>query len=119
MKIKKKQIFSHKCDYCNRELILNGKDSDSYVVTAEYKYFCIIQTPGKPAERDCMKNYLEINKKKNEYTFKKKLEKKEEEQKEKEEEKEKRLEARPRVLAKLEELNKFFKERQFKNRHQR
>ena len=116
MKIKKKQIFSHKCDYCNRELILNGKDSDSYVVTAEYKYFCIIQTPGKPAERDCMKNYLEINKKKNEYTFKKKLEKKEEEQKEKEEEKEKRLEARPRVLAKLEELNKFLKEKQFKNR---
>ena len=114
MKIKKKQIFSHKCDYCNRELILNGKDSDSYVVTAEYKYFCIIQTPGKPAERDCMKNYLEINKKKNEYTFKKKLEKKEEEQKE--EEKEKRLEARPRVLAKLEELNKFLKEKQFKNR---
>ena len=116
MKIKKKQIFSHKCDYCNRELILNGKDSDSYVVTAEYKYFCIIQTPGKPAERDCMKNYLEINKKKNEYTFKKKLEKKEEKQKEKEEEKEKRLEARPRVLAKLEELNKFLKEKQFKNR---
>ena len=116
MKIKKKQIFSHKCDYCNRELILNGKDSDSYVVTAEYKYFCIIQTPGKPAERDCMKNYLEDLKKKNEYPIKKKLEKKAEEQKEKEEEKEKRLEARPRVLAKLEELNKFLKEKQFKNR---
>ena len=116
MKTKKKQIFSHKCDWCNRELILNGKDSDSYVITAEYKYFCIIQTPGKPAERDCMKNYLEDLKKKNEYPIKKKLEKKEEEQKEKEEEKEKRLEARPRVLAKLEELNKFLKEKQFKNR---
>ena len=119
MKTKKKQIYSHKCDWCNRELILNGKDSDSYVVTAEYKYFCIIQAHGKPAERDCMKNYLEDLKKKNEYPIKKELEKKEEEQKEKEEEKEKRLEARPRVLAKLEELNKFFKERQFKNRHQR
>ena len=119
MKTKKKLIYSHKCDWCNREVILNGKDSDSYVVTAEYKYFCIIQTPGKPAERDCMKNYLEINKKKNEYTFKKKLEKKEEEQKEKEEEKEKRLEARPRVLAKLAQLQKELKEKQFKNRHQR
>ena len=119
MKTKKKLIYSHKCDWCNRELILNGKDSDSYVVTAEFKYFCIIQIPGKPAERDCMKNYLEDLKKKNEYPIKKELEKKEEEQKEKEEEKEKRLEARPRVLAKLEELNKFFKERQFKNRHQR
>ena len=116
MQIKKKQIYSHKCDYCNQELILNGKDSDSYVVTAEYKYFCIIQTPGKPAERDCMKNYLENKKKKNEYTFKKKLEKKEEKQKEKEEEKEKRLEARPRVLAKLAQLQKEIKERQFKNR---
>ena len=116
MKTKKKLIYSHKCDWCNRELILNGKDSDSYVVTAEYKYFCIIQTPGKPAERDCMKNYLEDIKKKNEYPIKKELEKKEEEQKEKEEEKEKRLEARPRVLAKLEELNKFLKEKQFKNR---
>jgi hypothetical protein len=118
MKTKKKQIYSHKCDYCNRELILNVKDSDSYVVTAEFKYFCIIQTPDKPAERDCMKNYLENKKKKNEYTFKKRLEEKEE-QEEKEEEKESRLEARPRVLAKLTEFQKEFKERQFKNSHQR
>ena len=116
MKTKKKLIYSHKCDWCNRELILNGKDSDSYVVTAEFKYFCIIQTPGKPAERDCMKNYLEDIKKKNEYSIKKKLEKKEEEQKEKEEEKEKRLEAKPRVLAKLAQLQKELKEKQFKNR---
>jgi len=129
MKPKKKLIYSHKCDWCNRELILNGKDSDSYVVTAEYKYFCIIQTPGKPAERDCMKNYLENKKNKYEYTFKKRLEEKEEQEEKKEEEeqkekdekeeKEKRLEAKPRVLAKLAELNKFFKEKQFKNRHQR
>ena len=119
MKTKNKLIYSHKCDWCNRELVLNGKDSDSYVVTAELKYFCIIQTPGKPAERDCMKNYLEDIKKKNEYSIKKKLEKKEEEQKEKEEEKEKRLEARPRVLPKLDALLQEFKQRQFKNRHQR
>ena len=116
MKTKKKLRYSHKCDWCNRELILNGKDSDSYVVTAEFKYFCIIQIPGKPAERDCMKNYLEDLKKKNEYPIKKELEKKEEEQKEKEEEKEKRLEARPRVLAKLAQLQKELKEKQFKNR---
>ena len=116
MKTKKKLIYSHKCDWCNRELILNGKDSDSYVVTAEFKYFCIIQTPGKPAERDCMKNYLEDLKKKNEYPIKKELEKKEEEQKEKEEEKEKRLEERPRVLAKLAAYQKELKEKQFKNR---
>ena len=119
MQTKKKLIFSHKCDYCHRELILNGKDSDSYVVTAGYKYFCIIQTPGKPAERDCMKNYLEEIKKKNEYPIKKKLEKKEEQEEEEKEKEEKRLEAKPRVLAKLAELNKFLKEKQFKNRYQR
>ena len=116
MKTKKKLIYSHKCDWCNRELILNGKDSDSYVVTAEYKYFCIIQTPGKPAERDCMKNYLEDKKKKNEYPIKKKLEEKKEQEKERKEKEEKRLEARPRVLAKLAQLQKELKEKQFKNR---
>ena len=117
MKTKKKLIYSHKCDWCNRELILNGKDSDSYVVTAEYKYFCIIQTPGKAAERDCMKNYLENNKNKYEYTFKKRLEEEEKQEEKEEEQKEKRLEARPRVLAKLAELNKFLKEKQIKNRY--
>ena len=116
MKIKKKNIFVHKCDYCNRELTLNGPDYDTYVINAEHKYFCIIQTPGKAAERDCLKNYLEDKKKKNEYNNKKRLEKKEEEQEE-EKEKEKRLEARPRVLAKLAELNKFLKEKQIKNRY--
>jgi len=116
MKTKKKQIFSHKCDWCNEELILNGKESDSYIVTAEWRYFCINQTPGKPAEKDCMADYLNnIKKKLNEYTFKKELEKKEKEEKE-EEEKETRLEARPRVLAKLSQLQKEIKEKQFKNR---
>jgi len=60
-----------------------------------------------------MKNYLED---KNEYPIKKKLEEKKEQEEKEEEKKEKRLEARPRVLAKLDELNKFLKEKQFKNR---
>ena len=101
MKIKKKQILSHKCDWCSKELILNGPDSDSYVVTAEYKYFCIIQTPGKPAERDFMKNYLnDLNSKQKKYKEEKKI-------------------ILPRVLAKLEALSQEFKQRQFKNRYQR
>jgi hypothetical protein len=116
MKTKKKLILSRKCNWCNRELILNGKDSDSYVINAEYKYFCIIQDPGKPAERDCMKNYLED---KNEYPIKKKLEEKKEQEEKEKEKKETRLEAKPRVLSKLADLDKFFKERQFKNRYQR
>ena len=99
--MKQKTIFSKQCDWCKTELVLNGKDSDSYVVTAEFKYFCIIQTPGKPAERDCMKNYLED---KNEYPIKKKLEEKKEKEKKEEEEKEKKIAAIPRVLAKAEAL---------------
>ena len=51
--------------------------------------------------------------------LKKKLEEKKEQEEKEEEKKEKRLEAKPRVLAKLNEVNKFFKERQFKNRYQR
>ena len=116
-KRKKKNIYVHKCDYCNRELTLNGPDYDTYVITAEHKYFCIIQTRGKPAERDWLKNYLEDLKKKNELPIKKKLEEKKEQEKEEEEKRKKRLEARPRVLAKLADLNKFLKEKQIKNRY--
>ena len=114
--MKKKAIYSHKCDWCNQELILNGSDSDSYVVTAEYKYFCIIQTPGKPAERDCMADYLNHTKQKlYERTIKKELEKKEKEQKEKEE-KENKIKSMPRVLAKLDALKKELKAREWKER---
>ena len=114
--MKKKRIFVHKCDWCNEELILNGKDSDSYVVTAEYKYFCIIQTPGKPAERDCLKNYLENKKKKNEYPIKKKLEEKKEKEEQEKEEKEKRLEAAPRISKLADDFLAGLKQREFKRR---
>ena len=114
--MKKKLIFARKCDWCNREITLNGKDSDSYVVTAELKYFCLIQTPGKPAERDCMADYLNNTKQKHyEHTFKKELEKKEKEQKEKEE-KEKKIKSMPRVLAKLDAFQKVLKDREWKER---
>jgi len=113
--VKKKLIFARKCDWCNREITLNGKDSDSYVVTAENRYFCLTQTPGKPAERDCMADYLNHTKQKlYEHTFKKKLEKKEKEQKE--EEKEKKIKSMPRVLAKLDAFQKELKDRKWKER---
>ena len=115
-KPRKKAIFVHKCDWCNKEITLNGKHSDSYVVTAEYKYFCLEQTPGQPAKKDCMADYLNnIKKKQDEYTFKKELEKKKKEQKEKEE-KEEKIKSMPRVLAKLDALKKEFKDREWKER---
>ena len=96
--MKKNLIYAKRCDYCKREITLNGRESDSYVVTAELKTFCLIQTPGKPAERDCMKNYLnDLNSKQKKYKEEKKI-------------------ILPRVLAKLDSLQKEFKQRQFKNR---
>ena len=83
--MKKNLIYAKRCDYCKREITLNGKESDSYVVTAELKTFCLIQTPGKPAERDCMAAYLNnIKSKSNELSIKKELE-----QEKRQEEKEK------------------------------
>ena len=117
--MKKKTIYSHKCDWCNRELTLNGRDSDSYVVTAAYQYFCIIQTPGKPAERDCMADYLNNI---NEKIIKKaqNLEIKERPEKEKEKlEKEKRLLEKPRVLAKLTAYQKELRDKEFQRRFQK
>ena len=79
--MKKKLIYAKRCDYCKREITLNSKESDSYVVTAELKTFCLIQTSGKPAERDCMADYLNnIKQKLHGHTFKKELEKKEKEE---------------------------------------
>ena len=113
---RKKTIFARKCDYCNIELILNGPDSDSYVVTAEHKIFCRIQTPGKPAEKDCHTDYINnIKKKLYEQTIKKELEEKEKEEK-KQKEKEEKIKAMPRVLAKLDALKKEFKDREWKER---
>ena len=114
--MKKKLIFARKCDWCKSEIILNGPDSDGYVVTAAWKYFCIEQRPGQPAERDCMADYLNnIKQKLHEHTFKKELEK-EKEQKEKEEEKEKKVKSMPRVLAKLDAFQKELKDREWKRR---
>ena len=114
--MKKKLIFARKCDWCKREITLNGKDSDSYVVTAEWKCFCLIQTPGKPAERDCMADYLNHTKQKlYEHTFKKELEKKEEEQKEKEE-KETRLASAPRMTKLADDFLTELKQREFNKR---
>ena len=113
---KLKHIFIHKCDWCNREIILNGQNSDPFVVNAERKYFCIEQTPGKPAERDCMSDYLEDKKNKYELSIKKKLEEKKEQEETKEKEKEKKLEERPRVLAKIASYEKELKQRQAEER---
>ena len=108
-RIKLRHIFVHNCDWCNREIILNGQDSDPYVVNAEHKYFCIEQAPGKPAERDCMQDYLNYNKRVGDDKISRQKKQKEEEE-EKQKEKEKKIAAIPRVMAKA---------KTYQNHHQR
>ena len=109
--MKKKLIYAKRCDYCKREITLNGRESDSYVVTAELKTFCLIQTSGKPAERDCMADYLNnIKQKLHEHTFKKELEKKEKEKKET------RLASAPRMTKLADDFLAELKQREFKRR---
>ena len=62
--MKQKTIFSKQCDWCKTELILNGKDSDTYVVNAERKTFCKIHTPGEEPKKDCLRDYVEDSKNK-------------------------------------------------------
>ena len=59
MRRKKRQpIFVRKCDYCGTELKLNEPNSDSYVVTAEHKTFCIIHHVGEEPIKDCLEDYI-------------------------------------------------------------
>ena len=110
--LKQKRVFARQCDWCKKEIILNGPDKDPFVITAAWKFFCIEQRPGIPATRDCMAAYLNnIKKKENELSIKKELE-----QEKRQEEKEKKMKSMPRVLAKLDALQKEFKDREWKRR---
>lgn len=50
---KRKAIFTFKCCFCDEQLDSN----DTFVVTAEYKHFCIIINPGHPPIKDCWSDY--------------------------------------------------------------
>ena len=54
-KKKAKVVIAPVCDFC-------GQRSETFVVNAEHKTFCLIQTPGYPAEKDCMDDYIRRNK---------------------------------------------------------
>ena len=56
--MKQKTILSKQCDWCKTKLILNGNESDSYVVNAEHLVFCKNQIPGKEPDKDCMSEYV-------------------------------------------------------------
>ena len=101
-------IFVRKCDYCGTQLQLNEPNSDSYVVTAEHKYFCKIHHVGEEPIKDCLEDYIRS---------KKNVQKKEKESslwtqqkvgfQDKKNEKEKVLTDRKTAIRKLDELKQF------------
>ena len=50
---KRKRVLTFKCSFCGTQLDSN----DTFVVTAEYKHFCIKINPGHPPIKDCMEDY--------------------------------------------------------------
>ena len=52
---KAKLVIAPVCYYC-------GQRSETFVVNVEHKTFCLIQTPGYPAEKDCMMDYVKEKK---------------------------------------------------------
>ncbi len=101
-------IFVRKCDYCGAQLQLNEPNSDSYVVTAEHKYFCKIHHVGEEPIKDCLEDY--IRSKKNAKTLQEKKESSLWTQQKvgfQNEEKEKVLTDRKTAIRKLDELKQF------------
>ena len=68
--MKQRSIFAKKCDWCKTELIFNGKASETYVINAERKLFCLKIIKGKQSEKDCMSEYLKAQPKKPKLTDK-------------------------------------------------
>jgi len=50
-KRKPKLVTEVRCDHC-KEM------TSSFVTTLKYQHFCRIQTPGFPADKDCMSEYF-------------------------------------------------------------
>ena len=102
-------IFVRKCDYCGTQLQLNEPNSDSYVVTAEHKYFCKIHHVGEEPIKDCLEDY--IRSKKNAKTLQEEKEcslwTQQKVSLQNKEEKEKVLTDKTTAIKKLEELKQF------------
>ena len=59
-----KKLRIRECDWCHANIQLNGRYADPFVINAEHKIFCKIQTTGKEPEKDCMQDYLDDKKNK-------------------------------------------------------
>ena len=90
---KRQPRIAVKCDYCKTE-------TESFVVTAEHLRFCRLQTPGFPADKDCMEDYINEKKKEKQSIYTQK-------EKQLQEEKEKVLTDKTTAIKKLDELKQF------------
>ena len=49
------------CDWCKKDIQVNGKNADPFVINAERKIFCKVHYKGFEPDRDCMQDYLNQN----------------------------------------------------------
>ena len=101
MRRKKVQsVIAVKCDYC-------GDTTETFVVNAEKLRFCINQYYGHEPTKDCLTDYVQENKKKQESLLSQKKKQFQEE--------EKVLTPKITALKKLEELKQFLNDKKYSN----
>ena len=105
---KRKIIIAPKCDYC-------GQNNESFIITATQHTFCMEQTPGYPATKDCHTDWLNHK----DTNVQEEKEKGLQPQKEKQsQEKEKVISAEERaaIVAKLNNYKTEMKQRRFREK---
>ena len=90
------------CDWCGKDIQVNGKNADPFVINAERKIFCKVHYKGFEPDKDCMQDYLNQNRRVEDDKISRQEKFKKEKEKKEEEEKEKKIAAIPRVLVKAE-----------------
>ena len=105
---KRKIIIAPKCDYC-------GQNNESFIITATQHTFCMEQTPGYPATKDCHTDWLNHK----DTNVQEEKEKGLQPQKEKQSQEEKKVissEERSAILAKLNNYKTEMKQRRFREK---
>ncbi len=108
-KRKRKIIIAPKCDYC-------GHNNESFIVTATQHTFCMEQTPGYPATKDCHTDWLNHKDTNVQEEKEKGLQPQKKKQLQQEEEKVISAEERAAIVAKLNNYKTEIKQRRFREK---
>ena len=108
---KRKRVLTFKCSFCGTQLDSN----DTFVVTAEYKHFCIKINPGHPPIKDCMEDYR--NKIKEDHVWNERLRQEAaiKEKQEQEKIRQEKIKAIPALEKKVQEFKQFQQQRKLQN----